>query len=99
MTFWKVEGAGRQRQRHVALYWTMAATAQGIDMTRAWLVVILVWLWGVRLTANWATFWPGLEHEDWRYGPIKTNAGKWNALADFSAIATTRRASTSRAIR
>ena len=70
----------------MALYWTMAATAQGIDMTRAWLVVILVWLWGVRLTANWATFWPGLEHEDWRYGPIKTNAGKWNALADFSAI-------------
>ena len=70
----------------IALYWTMAATAQGIDMTRAWLVVILVWLWGIRLTANWATFWPGLEHEDWRYGPIKTNAGKWNALADFSAI-------------
>lgn len=70
----------------IALYWTMAATAQGIDMTRAWLVVILVWLWGVRLTANWATFWPGLEHEDWRYAPIKTNAGKWNALADFSAI-------------
>lgn len=70
----------------MALYWTMAATAQGIDMTRAWLVVILVWLWGVRLTANWATFWPGLEHEDWRYAPIKTNAGKWNALADFSAI-------------
>ena len=70
----------------IALYWTMAATAQGIDMTRAWLVVILVWLWGVRLTANWATFWPGLEHEDWRYAPIKTNAGKWNAVADFSAI-------------
>ena len=70
----------------IALYWNMAATAQGIDMTRAWLVVILVWLWGVRLTANWATFWPGLEHEDWRYGPIKKNAGKWNALADFSAI-------------
>jgi steroid 5-alpha reductase family enzyme len=70
----------------IALYWAMAATAQGIDMTRAWLVVILVWLWGIRLTANWATFWPGLEHEDWRYEPIKTNAGKWNALADFSAI-------------
>jgi steroid 5-alpha reductase family enzyme len=70
----------------IALYWAMTATAQGVDMTRAWLVVILVWLWGIRLTANWATFWPGLEHEDWRYDPIKTNAGKWNALADFSAI-------------
>ena len=70
----------------IALYWAMTSTAQGIDVTRAWLVVILVWLWGIRLTANWATFWPGLEHEDWRYEPIKTNAGKWNALADFSAI-------------
>ena len=70
----------------LALYWAMTATAQGIDVTRVWLVVILVWLWGIRLTANWATFWPGLEHEDWRYEPIKTNAGKWNALADFSAI-------------
>ncbi len=70
----------------IALYWAMTATAQGIDVTRALLVVILVWLWGIRLTANWATFWPGLEHEDWRYAPIKTNAGKWNALADFSAI-------------
>ena len=70
----------------IALYWAMTSTAQGIDVTRAWLVVILVWLWGIRLTANWATFWPGLEHEDWRYQPIKTNAGKWNALADFSAI-------------
>jgi steroid 5-alpha reductase family enzyme len=70
----------------IALYWLLEATASGVDTTRAWLVVILVWLWGIRLTANWATFWPGLEHEDWRYGPIKTNAGKWDALADFSAI-------------
>ena len=60
--------------------------AYHLDGTRAWLVIVLVWLWGIRLTVNWATYWPGLEHEDWRYGPIKTNAGKWNALADFSAI-------------
>jgi steroid 5-alpha reductase family enzyme len=70
----------------IALYWWLEATASGVDAARAWLVVILVWLWGIRLTANWATFWPGLEHEDWRYGPIKTNAGKWDVLADFSAI-------------
>ena len=85
----------------IALYWAfeataieataieataIEATAVAIDDTRAWLVVVLVWLWGIRLTVNWATYWPGLEHEDWRYGPIKTNAGKWNALADFAAI-------------
>ena len=80
----------------IALYWAIEATAieataieataVAVDGTRAWLVIVLVWLWGIRLTVNWATYWPGLEHEDWRYGPIKTNAGKWNALADFSAI-------------
>ena len=70
----------------IALYWLLDTSASGVDMTRAWLVVVLVWLWGIRLTANWATFWPGLAHEDWRYGPIKTNAGKWDVLADFSAI-------------
>ena len=75
----------------IALYWALEATAieataVAVDDTRAWLVIVLVWLWGIRLTINWATYWPGLEHEDWRYGPIKTNAGKWNALADFSAI-------------
>ena len=75
----------------IALYWAreataIEATAVAVDGTRAWLVIVLVWLWGIRLTVNWATYWPGLEHEDWRYGPIKTNAGKWNALADFAAI-------------
>lgn len=75
----------------IALYWALEATAieataVAVDGTRAWLVIVLVWLWGIRLTVNWATYWPGLEHEDWRYGPIKTNAGKWNALADFAAI-------------
>jgi steroid 5-alpha reductase family enzyme len=75
----------------IALYWAIEATAieataVAVDDTRTWLVIVLVWLWGIRLTVNWATYWPGLEHEDWRYGPIKTNAGKWNALADFSAI-------------
>ena len=70
----------------IALYWALEATASGVEVTRAWLVIILVWLWGIRLTANWATFWPGLQHEDWRYGPIKDNAGKLDSLADFSAI-------------
>jgi len=41
-----------------------AATDPGI---RQWLLLGVVVLWGVRLTANWATAWPGLGHEDWRY--------------------------------
>ena len=34
---------------------------------RSWLVAVCAVLWGVRLTANWAIGWTGLDHEDWRY--------------------------------
>ena len=30
-------------------------------------VLVVAFLWGLRLTANWARGWPGLAHEDWRY--------------------------------
>ena len=30
-------------------------------------VAVCATLWGVRLTANWAIGWTGLDHEDWRY--------------------------------
>jgi steroid 5-alpha reductase family enzyme len=35
------------------------------------LVVALILLWGVRLTANWASTWRGLDHEDWRYRQLR----------------------------
>ncbi|MGD9701678.1 MAG: DUF1295 domain-containing protein [Acidimicrobiia bacterium] len=50
----------------VAAIWLMVGNDQ-VDLTRRWLVVGCVVLWGVRLTANWAASWPGLHHEDWRY--------------------------------
>ena len=31
------------------------------------LLLIAVWYWGIRLTANWAFTFKGLAHEDWRY--------------------------------
>ncbi|MFM8971750.1 MAG: DUF1295 domain-containing protein, partial [Actinomycetota bacterium] len=45
----------------------LTVTADGDPGLRQWLVLAVVILWGVRLTANWATAWPGLGHEDWRY--------------------------------
>jgi steroid 5-alpha reductase family enzyme len=38
------------------------------------LVVALVVAWAVRLTWNWARGWPGLHHEDWRYGLLYERA-------------------------
>ena len=37
------------------------------------LFAVLV-LWAVRLTGNWLYAFPGLHHEDWRYGPMKEQA-------------------------
>jgi steroid 5-alpha reductase family enzyme len=34
-------------------------------------VLVLVLVWAVRLTANWAWSWRGLRHEDWRYVQIR----------------------------
>lgn len=70
----------------LAMYWYWANPQAGIDPTRAALVIGLVWLWAIRLTANWATFWEGLHHEDWRYPIVRGRAGKAEFLADFFGI-------------
>ena len=53
---------------------------------RALLVTAGVWFWGIRLTANWATFWGGLSHEDWRYPLVRARAGKAAVWADLFGI-------------
>lgn len=69
----------------LAIYW--AATAiPGIAPARQWLVFVLVMLWAVRLTWNWASHWSGLAHEDWRYGPLREKAGAFAIVVDFVAI-------------
>lgn len=68
----------------LALYWF--CTHSGFDTTRAALVMGLVWLWGIRLTANWATYWEGLSHEDWRYPIVRARAGRHAVLADLFGI-------------
>lgn len=70
----------------LAVYWLYANPGLGIDPTRAAVVTALVWLWAIRLTANWATFWEGLHHEDWRYPIVRARAGKAAVLADFFGI-------------
>ncbi|MGC6511829.1 MAG: DUF1295 domain-containing protein [Parvibaculales bacterium] len=70
----------------LAVYWACAYAGTGADLGRQALVLGLVMFWGIRLTANWAIYWPGLHHEDWRYAPIKENAGKAEFFADFAAI-------------
>src|SRR5581483_4482964 len=59
-------------------YWSVAPPVivaawigDGADRTRQVVVLTLVLVWAVRLTANWAWSWRGLNHEDWRYVQLR----------------------------
>ena len=58
----------------------------GADHWRSALAFALVCAWGIRLTWNWARGWTGLEHEDWRYGQLAEQTGRWYWLVSFSGI-------------
>ena len=65
-------------------YWSVApavivmawAGQQEIGPRQA-VVVLLMLVWAVRLTANWASSWRGLSHEDWRYVQLRTQRPPW----------------------
>lgn len=69
----------------LAIYWILCFPAV-VDSPRSWLVLALVWAWGIRLTANWSIYWPGLHHEDWRYPLVREGAGRYAMPADFLGI-------------
>ena len=49
--------------------WLLAG--QGGSGVRQAVMLVLLSVWAVRLTANWATGWHGFAHEDWRYVQIR----------------------------
>jgi steroid 5-alpha reductase family enzyme len=69
----------------LAAYW-WSERAPGADATRFWLLFAVVLVWAVRLTGNWLYGFPGLHHEDWRYGPMKETAGRLEPLVDLFGI-------------
>lgn len=50
------------------------------------LLVIAVLLWGIRLTANWAYTFHGMEHQDWRYTMLKETTGGFYPIINFVGI-------------
>ena len=54
----------------------LAAAEEGMHV-RQGLVLLVVWLWGFRLTANWAYGWQGFAQEDWRYRNLADTAGRF----------------------
>ena len=66
--------------------WWWWRSEVGADDLTAWVVTVVVLIWAVRLTANWAIGFPGLHHEDWRYPMLRARAGRLEAIADLVAI-------------
>jgi steroid 5-alpha reductase family enzyme len=63
--------------------WSAVSASDGTS-ARAWLVVVLLSLYGVRLTWNWALGWQGMGHEDWRYLELQKKTGRgWWATSFF----------------
>ena len=63
----------------VLMLWWMVVGSSASTI-REMLVLALLLFWATRLTCHWAYYWPGLHHEDWRYGMLREQAGR-NAFA------------------
>jgi len=70
----------------IALYWMLQASSDSAAAARQILVITLVFIWGLRLTGNWARQWRGLKHEDWRYQEFRKKTKKWFWLVDLLGI-------------
>ncbi len=69
----------------IVAYWAVAGaptTGSASEPVNAFpsvqdlVLVLLVLIWGVRLTANWVRRWRGLTDEDWRYTEYRQNVGR-----------------------
>jgi steroid 5-alpha reductase family enzyme len=67
-----------------AALWLANGATSGVPGQRIAFVLIVVWVWAIRLTSNWARDWPGLDHEDWRYLRLYTKGPK--ALISLGAV-------------
>ena len=70
----------------IALYYTLVASSGDVVFIRQVLVVTLVFIWGIRLTLNWARQWRGLGHEDWRYANFRSKSKGWFWIVELMGI-------------
>jgi steroid 5-alpha reductase family enzyme len=68
----------------IAGYWVAGAAVVG--GARQLVVLGLVCAWAVRLTYNWARWWEGLDHQDWRYRDLQKTTGRAYWLVSLAGI-------------
>ena len=61
------------------------AVGEGLNILGI-LLLVAVSLWGIRLTANWAYTFHGLEHQDWRYTMLKEKTGVFYPIINLVGI-------------
>lgn len=64
---------------------TTAACLHGVTLQGVF-VLIAIWYWGLRLTANWAYTFHGLGHQDWRYTMLKEKTKWFYPVVNFFGI-------------
>ena len=74
-------------------YWSvqpiviLTALAVGKALTPMRIILLFaVYLWGIRLTVNWAYTFPNLSHQDWRYTMLKKKTGVFYPIINFVGI-------------
>jgi steroid 5-alpha reductase family enzyme len=70
----------------IALYYILVVSSGDVVFIRQVLVVTLVFIWGIRLTLNWARQWRGLGHEDWRYANFRSKSKGWFWFVELTGI-------------
>jgi steroid 5-alpha reductase family enzyme len=70
----------------IGAYWAAVGGSDAVPAFRQGLVLLLVALWGARLTWNWARGWPGLHHQDWRYVDLQERHGPRYWTVSLSGI-------------
>ncbi len=67
----------------IAIWFALTADGSG---PRNWAIALCALLWGIRLTANWAIGWTGLDHEDWRYRMLYETAPMPRWAVSFTSV-------------
>jgi len=66
-------------------YW-MALADSDVSALRTVAISGVVFIWGGRLTFNWARGWSGLDHEDWRYVDFRNRSPRFYWAISFGGI-------------
>ena len=74
-------------------YWSVAPLAlvwafidlRALDLSTL-LVLVALYAWGIRLTANWIYTFSGFDHQDWRYDHYKSKSGALWPVVNYAGI-------------